>query len=76
MRIDPVQTNFMGRNILGKEAIRFIPSSAKTDLENSIQHYMDIFPTPATVKKFANGETYVNICEDMRNKDVYIIPTI
>ena len=77
MRINPVhpQTNFKGRQIMGKEAIRLIPSSTKSELEKSIQQKIDIIPTPTTIKKFANGETYVNICEDMRNKDVYIMPT-
>ena len=75
MRINPVhpQTNFKGRQIMGKEAIRLIPSSTKSELERSIQQKIDIIPTPTTIKKFANGETYVNICEDMRNKDVYIM---
>ena len=75
MKINPIhpQTNFKGRQIMGKEAIRLIPSSAKSELERSIQQKIDILPTPTTIKKFANGETYVNICEDMRNKDVYIM---
>ena len=64
------------RQIMGKEAIRLIPSSAKTPLEENISKLMDITPTPTMIKKFANGETYVNICEDMRNKDVYLMPAI
>ena len=75
MRVDPIhpQINFTGRFIMGREAIRIIPSSAKSELERSIQQRIEILPTPTTIKKFANGETYVNICEDMRNKDVYIM---
>ena len=60
---------------MGKEDVRIIPSSNQTDLEKSIEEKIQIPPTPTTVKKFANGETYVNIQEDMRNKDVYIMPT-
>ena len=60
---------------MGKEDIRIIPSSKPTDLEKSIEKKMDIAPSDTTVKKFANGETYVNIKDDMRNKDVYIMPS-
>ena len=79
--INPVCQNpdgcpYKGRNLVrGREAIRLIPSSVKTDLERSIEQKIEILPTPTVIKKFANGETYVNICEDMRNKDVYIMPT-
>ena len=70
-----VGTTFKGRKVMGKEDIRIIPSSKQTDLERSIEEKIHINPTPTTVKKFANGETYVNIQEDMRNKNVYIMPT-
>ena len=68
--------SFGGRIIMGKEAIRLIPSSAKTEIETNISKITGINLTPTEIKKFANGEIYVNICEDMRNKDVYIMPTI
>ena len=71
----PSSTLPMGRRLMGKESIRIIPSSKQTDLEKSIESNIDIQPTPTTIKKFANGETYVNIQGDMRNKDVYIMPT-
>ena len=67
--------NFNGRNIRGRDAIRVIPQSVPTDLGNSIIEKLGIKPTETVVKKFANGETYVNIKEDMRNRDVYIIGT-
>lgn len=67
--------SFDGRRVMGKEDIRIIPSSKPTDLEKSIEKKMDIAPSDTTVKKFANGETYVNIKDDMRNKDVYIMPS-
>lgn len=63
-----------GRQIMGRKAIRLIPASVRTELEKNIEKHLDILPTPTTIKKFANGETYVNICEDMRNKDVFIMP--
>ena len=72
--IKPVPNpNFTGRNVLGREAIKFIKSSTGGDLEESILRHLDLQGTAATVKKFANGETYVNILEDMRNKDVFIM---
>ena len=77
MRVQQVgRVTFEGRKIMGKEAIRLIPSSVKTPLEENIAKIVDVVPTPTIVKKFANGETYVNIMEDMRNKDVYLMPVI
>lgn len=70
-----VGTTFKGRKVMGKEDVRIIPSSKQSDLEKSIEEKIHINPTPTTVKRFANGETYVNIQGDMRNKDVYIMPT-
>ena len=74
--ISPSGVTFKGRVLMGKEAIRLIPASVKSDLERSIEQNIGIEATPTTIKKFANGETYVNILEDMRNKDVYLMPTI
>lgn len=74
--INNINVTFKGRNVLGKEAIRLIPSSVKTPLEESITKLMEMVPTPTIVKKFANGETYVNIMGDMRNKDVFLMPTV
>ena len=76
MKIKPVNSTvtFGGVNRMGKEAIRFIPASVVSDLEKSIEKRMAILPTPTDIKKFANGETYVNIKGDMRNRDVYLMP--
>ena len=74
MKIKPIppagadQNVFKGRVIMGRDAIRLIPSSVQTDLERSIAERIEIPPTPTVIKKFANGETYVNIKDDMRNK--------
>lgn len=77
MEVKPIGTpngpSFKGRNVLGREAIRFIKSSTGGDLEQSILRHLDLDGTMAVVKKFANGETYVNILDDMRNKDVFIM---
>lgn len=75
----PIGSNnvtFYGRKIMGREAIRLIPASVRSDLEKSIESKIGIPVTPTTIKKFANGETYVNILEDMRNKDVYLMPVM
>lgn len=75
--IEPIKfMSFLGsRRLVSREDIRIIPSSNPTDLEKSIEEEIRIQPSPTVVKKFANGETYVNIKDDMRNKDVYIMPT-
>ena len=74
--IEPIKPCFLGsRRIVGREDIRIIPSSNPTDLERSIEDKIQVQPSPTIVKKFANGETYVNIKDSMRNKDVYIMPT-
>ena len=76
MYIQSINTvSFGGHRIMGREDIRIIPSSKPTDLEKSIEQKLGVQPTPTTTKKFANGETYVNIQEDVRNKDVYLMPT-
>ncbi len=54
--------------------INIIPASTPTTLEENIANQLKIKPTPTVVKKFANGETYVNIEKDVRNQDVYIMP--
>ena len=73
--IEPIKNiSFTGRRLVGKEDIRIIPASVPTELEKSVEDTLAIEPTPTVVKKFANGETYINIKGDMRNKDVYIMP--
>lgn len=42
-------------------------------MEKSIIKQIEIQATPVIVKKFANGETYINILDDMQNKNVYIM---
>lgn len=73
--IEPIKSVSFGSKYMGRSDIRIIPSSNPTGLEESIEKQLDIKPSPTIVKKFANGETYVNIKDDMRNKDVYIMPT-
>jgi len=58
-----------------KEFMRLIPSSMPDSLEKNISKRLGIEPSKTIVKKFANGETYINILDDMRNKDVFIMQT-
>ena len=75
--IQPITSmNFTGSKYeMSRADIRIIPSSNPTDLEKSIEEEINIQPSPTTVKKFANGETYVNIKDNLRNTNVYIMPT-
>lgn len=76
MKVNAINSmSFNGRRIIGREDIKIIPSSRPTDLERSIEKKIEVDPSPTVVKKFANGEIYINIQDDMRNKDVYIMPT-
>lgn len=76
MKVNAINSmSFSGRRIIGREDIKIIPSSRPTDLERSIEKKIEVDPSPTVVKKFANGEIYINIQDDMRNKDVYIMPT-
>ena len=56
------------------DKIGIIPSSTPTPLEKKIESNLGITPTKTVVKRFANGETYVNIAEPVRGKDVYLMP--
>ena len=64
---------FRGGNAL-VDKIGIIPSSTPTPLEKQIEDKLGVEPTRTVVKKFANGETYVNIAGNVRNKDVYLMP--
>ena len=74
MRAQSVSAKSKGQTA-GKKLMRIIPSSAPSDLEKSIIKKIGIKPSPTTIKKFADGETYINILENMRNKDVFIMHT-
>ena len=62
--------------LFASRTISIIPASQPTDLEKNIEKSLELEPVPTTVKKFANGETYVNIQKDVRNTDVYIMPSV
>ena len=60
----------------GKDTIRLIPASVPSVLGENIAKLLKINPTSTKIKEFANGETYVNIEGDMRNKDVFLLPVV
>ncbi len=64
---------FKGASTLSDKA-SIIPSSNPTDLELNIERNTGIAPVETVVKKFKNGETYVNITGNVSGKDVYIMP--
>lgn len=74
MRISPIINSNISFG--SKNSIAIIPSSRPTKLEENIERKLKVNPTSTVVKKFANGETYVNIRDDVRNKDVYLMPTL
>ncbi len=57
-----------------EEKVRIIPSGTKTSLAQNLEKNTGISPTPTQIKKFKNGEIYVNIQGDVRGKDVYLMP--
>ena len=64
---------FKGASTLSDKA-SIILSSNPTDLEYQVEKNTGIVPVDTVVKKFKNGETYVNITGNVRGKDVYIMP--
>ena len=64
---------FKGASTLSDKA-SIIPSSNPTDLEYQVEKNTGIVPVDTVVKKFKNGETYVNIAGNIRGKDVYVMP--
>ena len=65
---------FKGNNSLA-EKISIIPSSNQTPLEKNIEKELGVSATKTEIKKFANGETYINIDGKVRGKDVYLMPS-
>lgn len=64
---------FKGGNAL-VDKVSIISSSTPTELEKGIEENIGIQPEKTVVKKFKNGETYVNIAGNVRGKDVYLMP--
>ncbi len=63
---------FKGSKLSDK--IGIIPTTNPSELEKNIQAKLGVTPVKTTVKKFQNGETYVNIAENVRGKDIYLMP--
>ena len=80
MRINPIfrgsienkpQTSFKSIS-----DIKIIPSKDPSSLEKNISDKLQIEPSPVTVKKFANSETYVRIDDNLRNKESKNLQTL
>ena len=56
------------------DRIGIVGSTSQTDLEKKIEKQLAVNPIDTVVKKFKNGETYVNIKGNLRGKDVFIMP--
>lgn len=61
-----------GRSVTDR--ISIIPSANQTDLETKISEKLGVVPSETQIKKFQNGEIYVNIKDRLRGKDVYLMP--
>lgn len=57
------------------DKISIIPSSKPTNVERGIESRLGVKPVETDIKKFKNGETYVNIKGSIMGKDVYIMPS-
>ena len=64
---------FKGSNISDK--IGIVSSAVPTDLEKRVENNLGIKPVDTQIKKFKNGETYVNIAGNVRGKDIYLMPS-
>ena len=74
--------NTMGADIfcftgaLKSDKVSIIPATKDTYLSTQIAKKTKIDSTETDVKKFKNGEIYVNINGDMYGKDVYLMPSV
>ena len=66
--------SFKGGAALDKDKVSIIASAKPTELELGIEKDTGIKPVETQVKKFQNGEIYVNIAGNVRGKDVYLMP--
>lgn len=57
-----------------QDRICLIPSGKPTLLERNIEDNLGVKASDTAIKKFRNGETYVNINDNVRGKDVYLMP--
>ncbi len=63
----------MIEDIMGFDDIMIFAGSASTELTNSICQYLDISVSKSQCWEFSDGNTFVQIGESVRGKDVFII---
>jgi len=57
----------------GRPAIQLISGNGNPELSEEISARLGVPLTPATISRFADGEVSIQIMENVRNSDVYII---
>lgn len=57
------------------ENIRLISGRSNIELANNVASYLGLSLTPVEIKDFNNGEIYVQILDNVRGKDIYVIQT-
>lgn len=63
---------FKGGNL--SDRIGIVTTTKPTPLERSLEKQLGVKPLETTVKKFQNGEIYVNIGGNIKGKDIYLMP--
>ncbi len=55
------------------DSIKFITGTSNTELSEKVAAYLGVDITPMDVKRFSDGELFIEIKESIRGEDVYIL---
>jgi len=55
------------------DSIKFITGTSNTELSEKVAAYLGVEITPMDVKRFSDGELFIEIKESIRGEDVYIL---
>jgi ribose-phosphate pyrophosphokinase len=55
------------------DSIKFITGSSNTELSEKVAAYLGVPITPMDVKRFSDGELFIEIKDSIRGEDVYIL---
>lgn len=67
-----ITENVFNNKNLCKQALLF-SGNANNELANKVASYLNVSLSQATVKKFNDGEIQIQVQENVRNKDIFII---
>lgn len=67
-----ITENVFNNKSLCKQALLF-SGNANNELANKVASYLNVSLAQATVKKFNDGEIQIQVHENVRNKDIFII---